>query len=940
MTKATVCSKAILCLMSLLVSGVVLHAEVAAESMERYDVIWESPSKDSTGQMPLGNGDIAAGVYAIEDGDLYLLLAKNDAFTYNGDIFKTGRVRVSLDPNPFAAGKPFRQTLDLDTGSILIEANGVALRIWADANRPVYHVQIDSPSDLAVSAAPEFWERFDGCKWNVSSAPIENPTQDVRLERDGKILWYFGVGDRSAFPAAMEYYDVPKMISQYPDPLRFNTFGNLLESPDLTLEDGSLAGTGKVFDIRIHALTKQAPKISDWIVTIEQQAAQPLDVARDWKAHCQWWSDFWDRSWIIASDNTLPPELREKFDGEAPSGKRKERDGGALVAQSYNVFRFLMACQSRGKIQTKFNGGLFTQPLSSGSQPRRVATQREDGTWLSHEDDRDWGRRFTYQNQRLLYWPLLMSGDGEMMQPFFNYYWDLLPVRKAITKAWFGHEGAYYRENIEPTGSERDCGRDGRPPKTKPGENKGEGYYHSYYFTCGLETVAMMIEYAKYSGDEDFRDHVLVPFAREVLLFFDKHYARDADGEIRLDPSMVLETWWIAVNPAPDIAGLLHCLDELVTMEAGSAQDRVEWKRFRAEIPDVFLHEIDGRTAIAPAESWEMRKNSENGLLYPVFPFRRFGLGLGSEDIVQWTMEHRTNKNAFNYKCWTQDQIHWAYAGKAAEAQEGLIHRFRHASPQCRFPMYGSAGPDSCPDFDHFGSGATALQRMLVQEAGDKILLLPAWPADWDADFRLHLAKQTVICGKVVDGKLVDWSIEPAQRKKDVVVCEPQAVPVRPVVPQSDHPVRIGRDHSGGSRFKGEIGRVTMFRGKLEPEMIRELAAGKREDAVAGESVVRCELAPEAEGILATEPDDFAGAVSFEAWIRPEKGEAGRIVDKLTAGKRDGFLIDCWPDLSLRVIVGGHQDDYAGVLQPGVWQHVAVVIGKWDVEVYLNGEEL
>lgn len=41
--------------------------------------------------MPLGNGDIAAGVYAIENDALYLLLSKNDAFTYNGDIFKTGR---------------------------------------------------------------------------------------------------------------------------------------------------------------------------------------------------------------------------------------------------------------------------------------------------------------------------------------------------------------------------------------------------------------------------------------------------------------------------------------------------------------------------------------------------------------------------------------------------------------------------------------------------------------------------------------------------------------------------------------------------------------------------------------------------------------------------------------------------------------------------------
>ncbi len=922
------------------IMGASVSAQDAGSRVGPYNVVWESPSVDASGQMPLGNGDIAAGVYAIEDDALYLLLAKNDALTYNGDIFKTGRVCVSVSPNPFQAGKSFRQTLDLETGSIVIEADRVQFRIWADANRPVYHVQIDSPTEVSVSARPEFWGRFDGCKWNVSSAPIENVTQDVQLERKGRILWYFAVGNRSVFPAEMEYYDIPHMIAQHPDPYRFNTFGNLLECPHLTLNDGSLKGTGTVFDIRIHALTRQTPEISDWIETIEQQAERTGDAGEDWQAHCQWWSRFWDRSWIIASDNTCPADQREKFYGEALRGRRQERDGGALVAQSYNVFRFLMACQSRGRIQTKFNGGLFTQPLLSRAKPRRVAVQREDGSWLSHEDDRDWGRRFTYQNQRLLYWPLLMSGDGDLMQPFFRYYSDLLPVRKAITKAWFGHEGAYYRENIEPTGGERDCGRTGKPPKTAPGENRGEGYYHSYYFTCGLETVAMMLAYVRYSGDEAFRDNVLAPFAREILLFYDRHYKRDADGKLRLDPSMVLETWWIAVNPATDVSGLQHCLDELLAMGVGTAEDQARWRRFRAEIPEVFLHEIDGRLAIAPAESWSMKKNSENGLLYPLFPFRRFGLGLGNEDVVRWTMEHRTNKNAFNYKCWTQDQIHWAYAGNAAEAQEGLIHRFRHASPECRFPMYGSAGPDSCPDFDHFGSGAIAFQRMLVQEAGDKILLLPAWPADWDADFKLHLRGQTVIRGRVVDGKLADWSIKPVERKKDVTVYEPQPAPIRPVVPENRHPVRIGRDQSDTSAFKGEIGRVTMFRGNLEPERIRELAAGDRSELIEGGSTICCVIAPDIGDTLATKAGDLGGAVSFEAWIRPEDGEAGRIVDKITAGKGDGFLFDCWPELSLRAIVGSQQKSFADVLKPGVWQHVAIVIGKWDLRLYLDGELL
>jgi len=155
----------------------------SAASMDCYDVVWESPSKDASGQMPLGNGDIAAGVYAIEDGDLYLLLSKNDAFNYNGDIFKTGRAKISLSPNPFAKGRPFKQTLDLTTGSILIEADGTTIRVWADANKPVYHVQIDSPEDVSVSATSDLWERIDGCPHNCTKEPIDPPTQDVRLER-------------------------------------------------------------------------------------------------------------------------------------------------------------------------------------------------------------------------------------------------------------------------------------------------------------------------------------------------------------------------------------------------------------------------------------------------------------------------------------------------------------------------------------------------------------------------------------------------------------------------------------------------------------------------------------------------------------------------------------------------------------------------------------
>ena len=763
----------------LLESGTALSAN-SENRMSRYNVVWNSPSKDATGVMPLGNGDIAAGVYAIENGDLYLLLSKNDAYTYMGDIFKTGRVRVSVTPNPFKAGMSFRQTLDLATGSIRIEADGITMQIWADANRPVFHVEVNSPKEVAVTVQPDLWERIDYTIFNVTKLytvtkggwdPSIKPVQDVLLEKKGKILWYYPVGDRSTYSDDLKFYNVAHMSSKLKDPFRFNTFGNLLESPQLSLARGTLTGKGKTFDIRVHALTLQTPEPSKWIEKIEQQAARPVDVRKDWNSHCGWWADFWERSWIISTDNTLPVSDRERLMGEvSPSGSRVEKDGAALTAQSYNVFRFLMACQSRGRVQTKFNGGLFTQQLKLKAQDKKMRSnmvQQPDSSWLTNEDDRLWGRRFTFQNQRLLYWPLLASGDYDLMKPFFSYYSNLLEMRKAITKAWFGHDGAYYRENIEPTGAEQDCDNGGIPPKTKPGE-KYEGWYHDYYFTSGLEILAMMCDNVNYNNDQVFRNNVLVPFAREILLFFDKHYLRGIDGKLRLDPAQVVETWWIAINPSTDVAGLRYCLDELLVMKAGTIEDQNRWSKFRSEIPEVPMQTIDGRQSIAPAEKWEKKRNAENGELYPVFPFRCYGLALGTDSIVTNTMIQRSLKDAFGCACWTQDQIHWAYAGNATEAAKGLVSRFRIASKMCRFPLYGREGPDSCPDFDHFGAGATALQRMLVQEENGKIILLPAWPKTWDVNFKLHAALNTTVEGTVKDGIITHFKVTPESRKKDV----------------------------------------------------------------------------------------------------------------------------------------------------------------------------
>jgi hypothetical protein len=63
---------------------------------------------------------------------------------------------------------------------------------------------------------------------------------------------------------------------------------------------------------------------------------------------------------------------------------------------------------------------------------------------------------------------------------------------------------------------------------------------------------------------------------------------------------------------------------------------------------------------------------------------------------------------------------------------------------------------------------------MLLQTLEEKIVLVPSWPADWDADFKLHAPGQTTIEGKVRNGKIAGLTVDPEGRKADVVVLDRQ----------------------------------------------------------------------------------------------------------------------------------------------------------------------
>lgn len=59
---------------------------------------------------------------------------------------------------------------------------------------------------------------------------------------------------------------------------------------------------------------------------------------------------------------------------------------------------------------------------------------------------------------------------------------------------------------------------------------------------------------------------------------------------------------------------------------------------------------------------------------------------------------------------------------------------------------------------------------MLLQDVDEKIVLLPAWPDDWNCDFKLFAKQNTVVEGRVEQEKLIHLKVTPESRMKDVYV--------------------------------------------------------------------------------------------------------------------------------------------------------------------------
>lgn len=721
-----------------------------------YNVEWKTPSNDFTGSMPIGNGDIGLNVWVEKNGDILFLIGKTDSYDENSTLLKLGRIRLKLTPNTFSSESSFSQILDLNKSEILIkEGKDFNIRIWVDANNPVINVE--------TSGAYEFMQEVFLETWRDSVKRME-PTQvsdmfknlyapdlyatytfpDICEKNNNQLLWYHQniKPEQDGYEINLKLQGLDKSIKNHLHPLSNRIFGAAAEGENMIPEGTKkLVSTSqrKKFAFSIYALTMHPSSTEQWKLKLSKiiESYKDLDKTSCRQQHDEWWSSFWNRSGLKITKSGA-----------------KEDSITYMVSRAYNLCRYMNACGGRGSIPIKFNGSIF----SYGEK--------------DNPDFRRWGGPgFWFQNERLIYHPMYAQGDFDLMQPWFQMYHNILPLQKERTKRFFNHEGAFFPETTTFWGAEV-SGHYGWTPFTKRKNPLAECTYLTFYWQNGIEQMLMMYDYFEYTQDTAFAKNILMPHAEEITKFYDLHYQLDNKGKMHIGPAQALETYQIALNPMPEIAGLKYTLNKLLSLPAGisTAEQTTRWNQLLKQLPAIPVQESNGDKYLVPAQMWDMKMNIENPELYAVFPYRIYGLGKTDIDIAKNAFNRRIHKDE---ACWYQNAVDAALLGLVDTAKYFVISRSAPASySDSRFPAMWNAFNDWIPDVDHGGNLQLALNYMLLQCEGKEIRILPCWPKDWNVEFKLNAPYNTVIEGSYINSKLERLKITPAEREKDIILPE------------------------------------------------------------------------------------------------------------------------------------------------------------------------
>lgn len=789
--------------------------------LNQYNVVWHSQSKNSSESMPCGGGDLGMNVW-VENGDLLFYIDRSGNIDENDQLLKNGRVRIRMEPSPFSQNGDaalFEQKLDLKTGAVFIKGktaeNTGTIKVWAEIANPVIHVDLDSHEASKITATFECWRNE-----KQLIAPSHSAPQSIKMSRwacygysshsgavysypdvishknENQVVFYHQNGDDRIFDKSLKLQRLDGVKDQFYHPTKNRIFGGVMCGANLEKTEntsGEYANTpykgwqlqsvkaAKKHRLEITLHTEQNESQVAWENHLNKKLSRVAQNA--WHENLVWWATFWNRSHIVINNGKDASDL------------------GWRVGRNYQLMRYMLGCNPNGEFPSHFNGGFFV------FDPVYMEDEKGMHPSFYNADYRKWGA-WTGMNQRLIHWSFLKSGDFEALRPQFNYYKRNLINAQLRNEVSFGIKGCSFGEQIDSGGLPIGDAYGWEPPygKRNPKSEAGMQNKHRHYFHSQLEFAYMMHEWHRFTG-ADISEYI--PFMKDVIVFYFEYNKmlqrrRDgndwgADGKLVLKQTTATESYKNGDDPAPVIVALNKNIEALLELPDKwlSHAEKEKFKGWQKRIPDLHYRTRNGFKTINPLVGDDVRSgNREIPQLYPVFPYGLFCVGSPDLEIGVNTWKYGLDKATAQYIIdmygdpdvypqkeewwgWGQQAIFLARLGLRDEAKEYVSKKMDDAKGDpwkntkvARFPVFYGPGYGCMPDLEWGTSGMIALQEMCLQTIsnnGHDLRVLPAWPNDWDVDFKLHAPEKTTVEVVAKNGKVGKVLVHPKARKKDIL---------------------------------------------------------------------------------------------------------------------------------------------------------------------------
>jgi len=713
-----------------------------AQQVSDFNLKFSEKGTDSWSSLPLGNGEIATQAWTNEAGKIQFYFGTTDSRDGMDNVIKIGKLTIGFEPNILVNGTAYSEELLLNDGILRISNTLADIQIRTDANNPEIIISGSSKVPVKITVTNNIW-RNETRPWRreeyvaeygddqIPFAPFMEADKAIATQ-DG-ILWFHRNRNEVFWNELMKTNDL--LDQGIANPLKNRTSGAIVQGTGLKpLNDSMLTSRSAQRNIFIKTtVLVQQTDTEDEYINALTKLATGLDKKRETStlaAHKKWWKEYWDRSYVYFN-----------------SAIQSVNDTLQLLNRGYILQRYVNAIGARGKLPVKFNGSTLVLDTYR-HQIGRVSGKSADA--------RQWGGAYWWQNTRLIYYPMLASGDFDQLQTFIRFYTeDLLPAMKKMTKKFYKIDGVRFIETSHFWGAWRGGDITWNRTNLQPGISNNP--YIKDLIITGLEMGHFLLDYYTYTADEKMLHEKTLPFIKDVLTFYDRFYHRDLSGKLLIAPAQSLETYIDGVNPTPDIAGLMVVIPRVIELAKDTALVSL-CKKMQEEIPPLPTKIKDGKKLIAPVHAYKRIINVEYPELYPVFPFRMYGVGKPDLELAVNTFKDKTRP----YHGWHQTGMQAALLGLTDSAVKAIKTNGLAFDKRFRFPGFWGPNYDYTPDQCHAGNYINTIQLMLLQIEGENIFLLPAWPKEWNVKFRLHTPGNGQVEAEWKDGKMISTKKYPA----------------------------------------------------------------------------------------------------------------------------------------------------------------------------------